>query len=129
MVTRDGLMSVPVAVDTQTRLGNAIYWYQSRRSGYDWDARRPIEIDDPFADTTEREVSVPNWVHEEDRDEYIASERQRDADDRADALFLATKMGRKNWASMCEQFDRKWDEAVAVKIGDGEWLFCGLASC
>lgn len=127
--TRTGATKMMVTVPAETRLGNAIYWYQSRRGWYDFDTRRHIEVADPFAETTEREVSVPKWVKDDDREGYIANERKRDADDRADAKFLADKMGHKNWERMCYAFDQKWEACVAIKVGDEEWLFCGLASC
>lgn len=127
--TRTGATKMMVTVPVETRLGNAIYWYQSRRGWYDFDTRRHIEVADPFAETTEREVSVPKWVKDDDREGYIANERKRDADDRADAKFFADKMGHKNWERMCYAFDQKWEACVAIKVGDEEWLFCGMASC
>lgn len=126
--TRTGATKMMVTVPLESRIGNAIYWYQSRRGWYDFDTRRHIEVDDPFATSIEK-VNVPNWVKEEDREGYIANERKRNADDRADAKFFADKMGRKNWERMCDVFDEKWEACVAIKVDEGEWLFCGLASC
>jgi len=127
-VTRSGIVSVKINVSAETRLANAIYWYQSNRWSWSKDWSEQTE-QDPFTTPEDVEVMVPSWVRESDRDAYVATQRQREADSRADALFLATKMGRRAWERMCEQFDRKWDEAVAIKMGDNEWLFCGIASC
>lgn len=125
--TRTGETKVMVAVDAESRLGNAIFWYQSKRYRHDPVTYAPIDAGDVFA--TPFEVSVPKWVKEDDREGYIASETKRNDDDRADALFFATKMGKKNWERMCEVFDEKWEACVAIKTGDDEWLFCGMASC
>lgn len=126
--TRTGATKMMVTIPLESRLGNAIYWYQSNRFSYDWSSNTSTKVTDVFA-TPNREVNVPNWVKEEDREGYIATERKRDADDRADAKFFADKMGRKDWERMCDVFDEKWEDCVAIKVGDEEWLFCGLASC
>lgn len=127
-VTRGGVVSVKVSQSANDRLANAIYWYQSNRWSWSKDWREQTE-QDPFTTSEDVEVTIPSWVRESNRDAYVAIQRQREADSRADALFFATKMGRRVWERMCEQFDNKWDEAVAIKMGDNEWLFCGMASC
>ena len=126
--TRTGATKMIVTVPIDTRLGNAIYWYQSKRYRYEAGTYDPITVSDVFATPIES-VSVPNWVKDDDREGYIATERKRDEDSRADAKFFADKMGRKNWERMCDVFDEKWEACVAIKVDEGEWLFCGLASC
>ena len=126
--TRTGATKMMVTVPLESRIGNAIYWYQSNRYRYETGTYNPIKVSDVFATPIES-VSVPNWVKEDDREGYIATERKRDEDSRDDAKFFADKMGLKNWERMCDVFDEKWEACVAIKVDEGEWLFCGLASC
>lgn len=90
------------------RLGNAIY-----------DCR--FELDD--------EISVPRWVKPENTEEYIKEQTERRERTKADIDFFVSKMGLTKWKQMCELYDSKWDNAVAIKTGNDEWLFCGMASC
>jgi hypothetical protein len=126
--TRTGATKMMVTVPLDTRIGNAIYWYQSKRYRYEKGTYDPIAVSDVFATPIES-VSVPSWVKEDNREDYIATERKRNEGDRADAKFFADKMGRKDWERMCDVFDEKWEACVAIKVDEGEWLFCGLASC
>lgn len=126
--TRTGATKTMVAVPLDTRIGNAIYWYQSKRYRYEEGTYNPIAVSDVFATPIESE-GVPTWVKEENREDYLAKERKRNENSRADAKFFADRMGRKDWERMCDVFDEKWEECVAIKVSDGEWLFCGLASC
>lgn len=75
------------------------------------------------------EISVPRWVKPEDVDDYIKREKDRFARVKADIDFFVAKMGLGGWKQMCKLFDNKWGNAVAIKLGDEEWLFCGIASC
>ena len=126
--TRTGATKMMVTVPLESRLGNAIYWYQSNRVSYDWSSHTSTKVTDVFATPIEK-VDVPSWVKEDDREGYIATERKRNEGDRADAKFFANKMGLRNWERMCDVFDEKWEACVAIKVDEGEWLFCGLASC
>ena len=116
--TKDaGYASVMVAMPLEDRLATAIYWYSEHR----WDC------DDPFAT---KPAGDPDWMEryewsEEQREEWRANQLAN----RNDAHFLATKMGRHNWEHLCDVFNDKWGPAVAVKTGDSEWLFFGMASC
>lgn len=113
--TRDGYTDVMVAMTLEDRLANAIYWYSERR----------YHCDNPFA---VEGVSNPDWLDrmsEEVREAYLAA----DSGNRKDAQILATTMGRENWEHLCDVFNDKWGPAVALKTGDSEWLFFGMASC
>lgn len=91
------------------RLGSAIYHYR-------W------ESDD-------KEISVPRWVKPENTEEYIKEQTEHRENTKADLAFFVSKMGLTKWKQMCELYDDKWGNAVAIKTGDDEWLFCGMASC
>lgn len=42
---------------------------------------------------------------------------------------LAQLVGQPLAREMADVFDRKWGPAITLKIKEGEWLFCGWASC
>ena len=91
------------------RLGNAIYHYR-------WESE-------------DKEISAPTWVKPEKAEEYIKEKTEFRQRTKADIDFFISKMGLSKWKQMCELYDDKWGEAVAIRTGDDEWLFCGMASC
>lgn len=103
-----GKVVVMEAECATTRLANAIYDYR-------------FESDD--------EISVPSWVKPEKAEEYIKGRTEHRENTKADIDFFIAKMGMSKWKQMCEVYDDKWGEAVAIKTGEEEWLFCGMASC
>lgn len=106
------------------RLQSAIHWYTENR--YEWTNGKSVKVN-PF--TTVREVTVPRHVKPEEREAYIAKRTEMNERVREDAKFFVTRMGQGHWERLCATYDDKWGNAVAVKVGDEEWLFCGIASC
>lgn len=119
--------TVMVAIRPEVRLVNAIFWYDENRGYWDYKMNKYIETD-PFSREFV-EPQVPNYVKPEDAEKYVNDARNSYNGDKADAMFLAGKMGIATWKRLCETYRDKWGEAVAIKIADEEWLFLGMASC
>ena len=104
-----GMVVTLVPEQAINRLSNAIYRYH-------WESE-------------DKEISAPSWVKPEKAEEYIKEQTEFRQRTKADIDFFISKMGLSKWKQMCETYDDKWGEAVAIKMSDDEWLFCGMASC
>lgn len=104
-----GMVVTLVPEQAINRLSNAIYYYR-------WESE-------------DKEISAPAWVKPEKVEEYVKQDRERRERMKADLDFFIAKMGLSKWKQMCEVYDDKWGEAVAIKTDNDEWLFCGMASC
>ncbi len=118
----------PRLIPTIVRLENAISWYDNAR--WEWDEnRRDVVKTDPFSASLT--PSTPHWLKDkpEELAKYQADELARKEVWKADAEFFAKKMSLAKWDKLVETYYSKWDECVAIKTGDNEWTFMGLASC
>ena len=122
--TTKGREVVTMKMSTETRLLNAISWYTTGL--YEWNGNKTVKVD-PFAKVTT--TTAPHWVKAEDAEAWVARNEEMNKGWSDDARWFVDKMGRSKWEQMCEVYDDKWGNAVAIKVGDDEWLFCGMASC
>ena len=123
-----GFTMTAVRLDPVTRLENAMFFYREHQWKWDADLRKSVNVD-PF--TVAIEPSVPRWLKDDPEKlaKYQADELASIAVHKADARFFMEKMGRANWEKMIATYESKWDECVAIKTGQDEWTFIGLASC
>lgn len=125
-----GTTLVMVPAVAHQRLVEAIYWYNDASADeYDYSGgKQVVTKHDPWTrDMTDK--NPPKWLTGDKLEKYHANNKKRDDEAKADARFFVDRMGEKQWKRMVEQYFSKWDEAVAVKIAENEWFFCGLASC
>jgi hypothetical protein len=126
-----------VAEAYRQAVDDAFYWHGhggytgtiAEKDGYHLVDVPPFPESDDRINDFDRFVNALNWYMGDDRVWEAEPEFDWAKSAKADAIYLREQLGADGLRDVHAYFDAKWGPAVAVKIADGEYGFCGWASC
>ena len=106
-------------------LTTAINWYRTYAWTRDWNGRPELRKHNLF--TQDAPEAPAGWA------KYLESKpagywEERWKRERDCAKFFHDLLGVRTWESLVRTYEDKWGPAVAIKTGDNEWTFLGMAS-
>lgn len=82
-----------------------------------------------------REEHLKNNYHFNPSTDQIVAELKKESEyassrqSKADALWLLSTLGARAMVDLVRSHNDKWGKALAIRTGNDEWTFIGLASC